>query len=301
MTSPALAASLRRHLASVRTAAAGWRPAFRIANFGANLGASLWPRACLLCEQGCGADPLCVACSLALPGADSARCPVCAAPSSASASGHCPDCQRLRPVLAATWTAADYCSPLAEAITALKFGRQLGLASGLGLLLARSLAHQAERRAEGLQAAPGTALPLPSPRVDCLVPIPLAAARLADRGFNQAESIARALARHWPATLSPLPPPLRPELLSRPRDTARQSSLGGPARLGNVDAGFTATPAKNSAESPAESPAQGPAQGLAVGLVDDVMTTGATLDAAARALLGAGARSVVAFVVARTP
>ena len=293
MTSPALATSLRRHLASVRTAAAGWRPAFRIANFGANFGASLWPRACLLCEQGCGADPLCAACNLALPGADSARCPVCAAPASASAPGHCPDCQRLRPVRAATWTAADYCSPLAEAITALKFGRQLGLASGLGLLLARSLAHQAERRPDGIRVEPGAAPPLPSPRVDCLVPIPLAAARLADRGFNQAESIARALARHWPATLSTSPPPLRPELLSRLRDTARQSSLGGPARLGNVDAGFTATPAKGLAKNLAE--------GLTVGLVDDVMTTGATLDAAARALLGAGARSVVAFVVARTP
>ena len=188
-------------------------------------------------------------------------------------------------MLAATWTAADYCSPLAEAITALKFGRQLGLASGLGLLLARSLADQAQRRSDLTRAETGTPLPLRSPRVDCLVPIPLAAARLAERGFNQAESIAQALARHWPACLSPLPPPLRPELLIRPRDTARQSSLGGPARLGNVDAGFTAAPAA----------------GLTIGLVDDVMTTGATLDAAARTLLGAGARSVVAFVVARTP
>lgn len=262
-------AGLWRQLTRAWWSPSGPRPAARAAA----LGAALWPRACLLCEQGCGANPLCAACCLALPGADRARCPICAAP--APPPPHrCQDCERLRPVLTATHAAADYCSPLGEAITALKFGRQLGLASGLGLLLARSLEHQQIRH-------PGRAAIV----VDCLVPIPLAAGRLADRGFNQAESIARALSRHWPSALSPTSPPLRCELLARPRETPRQSGLGGAERLDNLDAGFRA-------ES---------AAGLDIGLVDDVMTTGATLDAAARSLLAAGARSVVAFVVARTP
>lgn len=253
-------------------------------------GARLWPRACLLCEQGCGAEPLCAACAAVLPGADTARCPVCAA--AVPARPGCLDCARLQPVLAATWAAADYRSPLAEAITALKFGRQLGLASGLGLLLARSLAAQSVRRAAAdtqgeatTDAAAATPANRAGPRIDCLVPIPLSAARLAERGFNQAESIARALARHWPAADLPPAPALRCDLLARTRDTPHQSRLGGAARLDNVGAGFAAADATN----------------LGIGLVDDVMTTGATLDAAARALLQAGAREVVAFVVARTP
>lgn len=260
---------LWRRLAGAWSSVTGIRPATRATA----LGAALWPRACLLCEQGCGANPLCAACCLALPGSDRPRCPICAAPAPV-APDRCQDCARLHPVLASTHAAADYCSPLAEAITALKFGRQLGLASGLGLLLARSLAQQ--------WTSPADRVDTP---VDCLVPIPLAAGRLADRGFNQAESIARALARHWPPAVSARPPPLRPDLLARPRETPRQSSLRGAERRDNVDAGFTARPAS----------------GLVIGLVDDVMTTGATLDAAARSLLDAGARLVRAFVVARTP
>ena len=239
----------------------------------------LWPRACLLCEQACGSDPLCPPCWSALPGARRPRCAICAAPLALPRAGAgtvgrsrppCQDCERLQPVFKATFAAADYRPPLAEAITALKFGHQIGLASGLGLLLARSLARQ----------MPGTET-LP----DCLVPIPLSPARLAERGFNQAEAIARSLARHWPSSPGPAPV-LRPMLLARVRDTARQSGLAGAARLDNVDAGFVADAS---------------AAGQAIGLVDDVMTTGATLDAAAHALLAAGAASVIACVVARTP
>ena len=282
----------------------------------ASAAAALWPRACLLCEQACGDAPLCAPCWSALPGVRRRRCAVCAAPLPRSAASvvPCPDCERLRPVLRATFTAADYRPPLAEAITALKFGRQLGLASGLGLLLAHGLARRADEapRTAGaagaaqedhadhaghadhadhadhaatvIETTDGTGgSPLPAP--DCLVPIPLSPTRLAERGFNQAEAIARSLARHWPPAWSP-PPVLRPALLERVRDNPRQSSLAGAARLGNVGAVFVADHA---------------VEGRCVGLVDDVMTTGATLDAAARALLAAGAASVSAFVVARTP
>jgi len=253
-----------------------------------------WPRACLLCEQPAEHGALCKPCAGALPGAARERCPVCAAPLRASAAAaaacraapsdpgtglhaaDCADCARLNPAFAATLAAADYRSPLAEAILALKFGGQTNLASGCGLLLAAAL-----RR---------TAAVAPSERqtweVDCLVPIPLAHARLAERGFNQAEMIAAALRRHWPETLAVRGPPLRCRWLARRRETQRQTALGGAARRLNLDSGFVAAPA---------------AAGAVVALVDDVMTTGATLDAAARALRAAGARAVVAMVVARTP
>jgi ComF family protein len=230
---------------------------------------SFWPGACLLCEQpvaavGVGTSALCGSCQRALPGLGRARCPVCAAPRSPAAAG-CPDCARLAPAFSATLAAADYRSPLAEAIVALKFGARTELASGCGRLIAEALD--------------------PAMAVDALVAIPLAPARLVERGFNQAALIAAALARHWPPD-APHRPRLQSRWLSRQRETRRQTGLGGDQRRHNLDRGFVASPA---------------VAGKAVALVDDVMTTGATLDAAARALRAAGARDVVALVVARTP
>ena len=258
----------------------------------ATTGRLWWPRACLLCEQPAEHGALCRPCAGALPGAECVRCPVCAAPlrRGAAAAGSrpapfdpgtglraadCSDCSRLHPAFAATLAAADYRSPLAEVILALKFGAQTQLASGCGLLLAGAL-----RRAAAVASSRRTW------EVDCLVPIPLADARLAERGFNQAELIAAALRRHWPETLSARAPPLCSRWLARRRETQRQTALGGAARRRNLDRGFVAAP---------------DAAGAVVALVDDVMTTGATLDAAARALSAAGARTVVAMVVARTP
>lgn len=230
---------------------------------------SFWPVACLLCEQpvaevGDGTSALCGSCRRALPGGGRLRCPVCAAPRSAAANG-CADCARLDPAFSATVAAADYRSPLAEAIVALKFGARTELASGCGRLVAAAVD--------------------PAMAVDALVPIPLAPARLVERGFNQAALIATALARHWPPD-APCRPRLQSRWLSRRRETRRQTGLGGDQRRHNLDRGFVATPA---------------VAGKSVALVDDVMTTGATLDAAARALRAAGARDVVALVVARTP
>ena len=116
------------------------------------------------------------------------------------------------------------------------------------------------------------------PRPDVLVPLPLHRARLRSRGFDQTLELARPLARA-------LGLPLRDDLLARARATAPQSRLDAAARRRNLRGAFTA---RSSRPLPAH-----------VALVDDVMTTGATLHAAADALLRAGVARVDAWVCAR--
>lgn len=115
-------------------------------------------------------------------------------------------------------------------------------------------------------------------RPDALVPVPLHRARLRTRGYDQALELARPLARQ-------LQLPLRDDLLRRARATAPQSRLDAKARRRNVRDAFETT-AKSALPTH-------------VALFDDVMTTGATLHAAARALRRAGVQRVDAWVCAR--
>ena len=115
------------------------------------------------------------------------------------------------------------------------------------------------------------------PRPDALVPVPLHRARLRRRGYDQALELARPLARA-------LRLPLRDDLLRRCKATTAQSRLDAAARRHNLRDAFTAVEAGL------------PAHGA---LIDDVMTTGATLKAAARALRVAGVQRVDAWVCAR--
>ena len=120
----------------------------------------------------------------------------------------------------------------------------------------------------------------PLPRPDALVPVPLHRARLRSRGYDQALELAKPLARA-------LHLPLRTDTLLRLRPTAPQSELSALARRRNVRNAFVAR-------------ADG-ALPTHVVLVDDVMTTGATLHAAAKALRRAGVQRVDAWVCARVP
>ena len=110
----------------------------------------------------------------------------------------------------------------------------------------------------------------------CLIPIPLSGRRLRERGFNQSERIATALSSR--VTL-----PMRGDLLTRVRETRTQTALTPEARHANVAGAFRA----------------GRVDGLGLVLVDDVFTTGATLAAAAAALVKAGAVRVEAVTFAR--
>ncbi|WP_428572723.1 phosphoribosyltransferase family protein [Ramlibacter sp.] len=166
------------------------------------------------------------------------------------------------PPLDACHAAVDYAYPWSELVTRYKFGGEPGLASALAKLAQRPDLADAVARA------------------DLLLPMPLSRERLAERGFNQALQLARTLAA----------PKVRADWLLRLRHTAPQTALGRPQREANVRGAF--------ALDPLRAPQ---VRGKAVLLVDDVMTSGASLHAAARAVRGGGAVRVSALVIARTP
>jgi ComF family protein len=119
---------------------------------------------------------------------------------------------------------------------------------------------------------------------NALLPVPLAAARQRERGFNQSARLA-SVGRHWGV-------PVWDGALERTRHTVTQTALTPQARLRNVAGAFTIVAAYRAR-----------CRGAHLILVDDVITTGATMNACAKALFAAGARSVayLAFGRARAP
>jgi ComF family protein len=113
--------------------------------------------------------------------------------------------------------------------------------------------------------------------VDCIIPVPLHRRRQRARGFNQAELLARVVGR-W------LRLPVETRLLQRVTDTPSQTGLTPAQRVENVRGAFAVRSKLDRKR---------------ILLVDDVCTTGATLDACARVLKRAGAASVEVAAVAR--
>jgi ComF family protein len=120
-----------------------------------------------------------------------------------------------------------------------------------------------------------------------LIPIPLAPQRLRQRGYNQSELLARALARKWRI-------PVVLDLLIRTRETPTQTALTPGTRLANVAGAFAVRNAKCEMRNSAFRLSH-----FELILVDDVFTTGATLAEAARALAQAGATTIHAVTFAR--
>ncbi|MBY0489063.1 MAG: double zinc ribbon domain-containing protein [Gemmatimonadaceae bacterium] len=116
-----------------------------------------------------------------------------------------------------------------------------------------------------------------------LVPIPLSRQRLRERGYNQAAELARALAPRWNL-------PVWEQVLVRTRHTASQVRLTPSERVGNVSQAFVVPEFRRSL-----------LRGQHVVLVDDVITTSATLNAAAEALLAGGARIISCVTFGRAP
>jgi len=240
-------------------------PAARFDAFASLLGRwrTALPAHCALCGLSPG-DPVCAACAADFLPADVHRCRVCALRLGPAAGDLCGRCLRDPPTFDATVALADYAPPIDALVVALKFGHRLDVARTLGTLLGRLI----ERT-----APPGAQL----------VVVPLAFERQRERGFNQALEVARIAAAT--ARLS-----LLPYALLRTRHRPAQEGLTLEARRRNVRGAFAVERATEArlAHRP-------------VVVVDDVMTSGSTLDEVARVLKRAGATPVVNAVVARTP
>lgn len=126
-----------------------------------------------------------------------------------------------------------------------------------------------------------------------LVPIPLAPKRLRERGYNQSDALAAALARRWRL-------PVARDLLTRVRETATQTALTPETRVANVAGAFAARNAEcRMRNDPGSVSSAFRIPNSTLVLVDDVFTTGATLAEAARALEQAGARTIFGITFGR--
>lgn len=179
----------------------------------------------------------------------------------------CAGCLRAAPPWTACVAAVDYGWPWHSLIADFKFHGHSALARHLaGLMLAT----------EGMSDLLGSA--------DLVTAMPLSRQRLAQRGYNQSLLLAQHLARH------PAPPSACDMLLLRLRETPPQRSLPRAGRLLNLQGAMVADPRQTAR-----------LRGRHVLLVDDVMTSGASLQAATLALLEGGAARVSTAVLARTP
>ena len=224
------------------------------------------PSQCLVCRSW-PSRWLCAACASTCWQPHARRCPRCALQLPA-ASDVCPACLRDAPVLRHCHAAVDYSPPWNGVVQQLKFHQHLAWARRMAQLLLQS---------------PGVAHCLA--QADVVLPVPLSAARLRERGYNQAALLAQALLRQGQT-----PAPLQSRWLLRLLDTPAQAQLGRAARLRNLRHAFALEPACIAQIA-----------GRQILLIDDVMTTGATLSAVTNLLLAHGASAVDAIVFARTP
>jgi len=220
------------------------------------------PGPCLLCGRW-DRQSVCQQCLARFVKRGDAVCPSCALPSIDGQT--CGACLRDPPPYARCIAALAYGFPWDRLVRRFKFNDQPELAGMLASLMAAAID----------QAAATT--------VDCVLPVPLSSARLAERGYNQAWELARRLAAQQGLAV-------QANALLRLRDTPHQVGLGRRER------------ARNLRDSMWVDPAAAPGlMGRHVALVDDVLTTGMTAAASSRALLGAGVASVQLWVLARTP
>jgi ComF family protein len=224
----------------------------------------IFPARCPICLHRTDRVGVCSDCENAIVPAVSPLCPICGECFAGAGPDHrCARCLQRRRHFGRARACALYragqTSPLIDALHRFKYGRDVTLAGPLGAYLTRHA-------------------PFPIDH-DVVLPVPLHLERLRWRGFNQslllADAVARAARR-----------PLRRMALEKQRATPPQVGLDEAARRHNVRGAFVA-------RQPAA------VRGRTVLLIDDVMTTGATVDECARTLRRAGARRVDVLVLAR--
>jgi len=223
----------------------------------------LFPPLCLGCRGAVGQAGFCAACWSALTFLDGPGCACCGLPFAVALEGEtfCAGCLAKPPAFDKARAILAYDDNSRSAILALKHADRLDLVPGFSRWLSRTGRSLLED-------------------CDMIVPVPLHRFRLWRRRYNQSAELARRLAGDWKRNYDPF-------ALIRARATASQGAMSGAkARRRNVLGAFKVPdPAK--------------VQGKRVLLLDDVLTTGATVEACARALKRAGAEQVHVLVLAR--
>lgn len=213
--------------------------------------------ACILCGGRGDIDGLCRGCRGSLPWLTGPHCPVCAIPNPIGEL--CGRCVHKPPLFDRVVAAFQYEFPATVLIQRLKYHGNLACARPLAAGLADALDKE--------------------PYPDLIIPMPLARARLAHRGFNQAMEISRRVALEFGLDISL-------DVCHRTREGAPQAVLPWKQRATNIRNAFVCDIAVD---------------GKSVAVVDDVLTTGATLNELALTLKRRGAREVIGWIVARTP
>lgn len=224
------------------------------------LGKMLPAQHCLLCQGRSGDTVICPPCRDELPPVPENHCPVCALPTPSGET--CGQCLAAPPHYDRTIARWVYGFPVDRLIQALKYGHQLSVGKFLG---------------KALLDGPFPNLPNWADAPVMLLPVPLSPGHLRQRGFNQAVEIGRPIA-------SALHLPLVLDSCRRVRETLPQTSLPWKARQKNIRHAFECSVDFS---------------GKHVILIDDVMTTGATLNEVARTVKKHGALSVTNWVCAR--
>lgn len=223
--------------------------------------ARLWRTTCVLCQAaGMARQDLCAACKQDLV-LNRSACPICAQPLiDSSPSAVCGDCLRGPPRFDASFIPFRYAYPLDRLIQRIKYNGDLSVGRVL-----------AELFAEQLLLARGRTQP------ELLIPVPLGTQRYRTRGFNQAIELARTISKQTNI-------PVRTDVLERTRETQEQAGLGRKQRRRNVRGAFKVqrAPACNH-----------------VAILDDVVTTGSTVNEIAKLLRRAGVQKVEVWAVAR--
>ncbi|MFZ4683503.1 MAG: ComF family protein [Terrimicrobiaceae bacterium] len=222
-----------------------------------------FPLHCAGCGSALASGWLCTACLEEVKPVPPPRCDTCSQPfSGAMEQFVCVNCRGRAFHFECAVAVMQSRGVLRDLIHRLKYNGELWLAEPLGDLLEQGLE---DERLEGEV-------------IDAVVPVPLHPLRRREREFNQAEILGRELARRrgWPFV----------DVLQRTRYTVTQTHFDRRRRMQNLRDAFTL---RQNAD----------VQGKHLLLVDDVLTTGSTLDECARVLLEAGAQSVRALTVAR--
>ncbi len=242
-----------------------WASLIKAIHWGLDL---LYPRDCFFCQQPAGAHGhICTSCFERLMVARNPSCQICGAESHLPDGPDfiCSDCLKKRPAFERAVVATRYDSAVRDLIHTFKYHQGLWLTEDLILFLQAAYLHAFVERGV---------------KIDLLMPIPMLFKKERRRGYNQAELLVRALARE-------IKIPYTKRCLKRVKTKVfSQTQLGREGRLKNALASYRITHSDKVC-------------GKTILLVDDVMTTGATLNACAQLLRDAGAANVYALALAR--